>query len=83
MLVLGISVRGLGIFALALGFPGCAGGVAFQLRLPVLRLGRRLRCLALRFFAAGLISGCPCVAVWVLCDAVELCLPSLLLLCAG
>ena len=28
-LVLGISVRGWGIFALALEFPGCAGGVAF------------------------------------------------------
>ena len=28
-LVLGISVRGWGIFALALEFPGCASGVAF------------------------------------------------------
>ena len=28
-LVLGNSVRGWGIFALALAFPGCAGGVAF------------------------------------------------------
>ena len=29
VLVLGISVRGWGLFALALAFPGCAGGVAF------------------------------------------------------
>ena len=65
-LVLGISVRGWGLFTLALGFPGCAGGVAFYLHLPVLRLGRRLRWLALRFFAASLIPGCPCVVVWVL-----------------
>ena len=28
-LVLWISVRGWGIFALALEFPGCTGGVAF------------------------------------------------------
>ena len=52
-LVLGISVCGWGIFALALEFPGCAGGVAFLLRLPVLRLGRHLRWLALRFFSCG------------------------------
>ena len=82
-LVLGISVRGWGIFALALEFPVCAGGVAFWLRLPVLRLGRRLRWLALRFFTVCLIPGYPCVVVWVLCDAVELCLTSLLLLCTG
>ena len=78
-LVLGISVRGWGIFTLALEFSGWAGVVAFSLRLFILRLGRRLRWLALRFFAATLIPGCPCMVVWVLCDAVELCLPSLLL----
>ena len=62
---LGISVIACGIFALAIIFLGCACGVAFSLRMPILRLDLRLRLLALWVFAADLITGCPCVCVCV------------------
>ena len=58
---LGISILVYGIFALAL--LGCACGVAFSLRLPVLRLVHRLRLLALWVCAADLIAGCLCMGV--------------------
>ena len=60
---LGISVIAYGIFALAIIFLGCACGVAFSLRMPLLRLALRLRLLALWVFAVALITGCPCVCV--------------------
>ena len=85
-LVLGNSVRDWGILALALEFPGCAGGVAFSLRLPVLRLGHCLRWLALRLFAASLPLIVPTWSGVFLCGCIVVrwsCLPSLLLLCAG
>ena len=49
---------------LAIIFLGCACGVAFSLRMPILRLDR-LRLLALWVFAADLITGCPCMCVCV------------------
>ena len=61
----------------------CACGVAFSLRMPILHFDLRLRLLALWVFAADLIPGCPCVCVWVLSGAAELCLLSLLLLGTG
>ena len=42
-LVLGLSVLFKEFFALELVFLGCTGGVAFSLRMPLLRLGHRLR----------------------------------------
>ena len=42
-LVLGLSVLFQEFFALALVFLGCTCGVAFSLRMPLLRLGHRLR----------------------------------------
>ena len=39
----GLSVLFTGFFALALVFLGCTCGVAFSLRMPLLRLGHRLR----------------------------------------
>ena len=46
-LVLGLSVLFKEFFALALVFLGCTYGVAFLLHMPLLRLGHRLRWLAL------------------------------------
>ena len=60
---LGIFVIAYGILALAIIFLGCACGVAFSLRMPLLRLALRLQLLALWVFAAALITGCPCVCV--------------------
>ena len=57
---------------LALVFLGCVRGVAFSLRLPILRLDRRLRLLALWVFATDLITGCLCICVSVLSGAAEL-----------
>ena len=62
---------------------GCTCGVAFSLRLPLLRLGHRLRLLALGVLAAALLTGCTRVVVWVLSGAAERCLLSLLLLGVG
>ena len=59
----GVFCYCLRIFALAIIFLGWACGVAFSLHLPFLRLDLRLRLLALWVFAAGLITGCPCVCV--------------------
>ena len=42
-LVLGLSVLFKEFFALELVFLGCTGGVAFSPRMPLLRLGHRLR----------------------------------------
>ena len=61
---LGISVMVSGIFALALLFLGCACGVAFSLRIPIPLLSHRLRFAGLRgFFAADVLTGCPCGCV--------------------
>ena len=60
---LGFSVLVSGIFALELIFLGCTCGVAFSLSMPILHLDHRLRLLALRVFAADLLTGCPCVCV--------------------
>ena len=46
-LVFGLSILFKEFFALALVFLGCTYGVAFSLRMPLLRLGHRLRWLAL------------------------------------
>ena len=56
---------------LELVFLGCTSGVAFSLRLPLLRLGHRLRLLALGVLAAVLLTGCTRVGVWVLSGAVS------------
>ena len=48
-LVLGLSILFKEFLALALVFLGCTQGVAFSLRMPLLRLGHRLRWLALWF----------------------------------
>ena len=47
VLILGLSVHFKEFFVLALVFLGCTYGVAFSLRMPLLRLGHRLRWLAL------------------------------------
>ena len=82
-LVLGLSVLFKEFFALVLVFLGYTCGVAFSLRMPLLRLGHRLRWLALGVFAAALLTGCTFICVWVLSGVAELCLLSLRLLGAG
>ena len=47
VLILGLSVLFKDFFALALVFLGCTYGITFSLRMPLLRLGHRLRWLAL------------------------------------
>ena len=82
-LVLGFSVLGYGILALALIFLGCAYGVAFLApsTYPSLRLSPAVAGFVV--FAAALLSGGPLGCVGVLSGVAELCLLSLLLLGAG